>query len=234
MNKRTEEILFFSAISILAVLGIVLGRKILKKPPVTNGGSNNNENTKLSNILFVGDSITAEYYKGLPTYTYSYIIKHKNLKGKTVDILAVVAKQTSWMLANLPAQLALRKYNRVYIYGGINDIFSGITATKAVSNIQKMVDMVVEHGAEAYVIIGYDTKKFTPDSKLQSTDYVTKDGMIKLRDKYIAYQKLLKNTITNATIIDEFQLNSSMNLDGIHPNATAHQIIAAILLKDIK
>ena len=189
---------------------------------------------KDANILFVGDSITEEFYQGAPTYTYAYLIKHKYLSDKSIDILAVGSMQTSWMLQNLPAQLAKKKYDRVYIWGGINDIFSNVTAVKATANIQAMVDMVNAQYGEAYVILGYDTKKFTPDSKLKTTDYVTTiAGMAALRDKYIVYQEYLKNNINSAVVVPEFELDSTMNYDGIHPTMAAHEIIAHTLLKGI-
>ena len=214
------------AIAINSKKGLLIGLKGVKKSNKLGTGAN---------ILFVGDSITTEFYNGLPTDTYSYLIKHKYLTGRNVDILALGGMQTSWMLANLPAQLKLKKYDRVYIWGGVNDIYSNVTAEKATANIQAMVDLVVAQGGEAYVILGYDTKIFTPDSKLVPTSYVpTVAGMAALRDKYILYQTYLGDTIQNATVVPLFELDSSMNSDGIHPTLAAHEIIAQELLKGIE
>lgn len=181
----------------------------------------------LKNILFVGDSVTAGV-----GFSYSYLIKNK-LTDKTVDILAVQNMQTSWMLTNLPAQLAKKKYDRVYIYGGINDIFSGVQQSKAVANIQAMVDLVVESGADAYVILGYNSQTAMNENGVIAS-YLTKTNYIIAKNKYIAYQKALRSTIQNATIVDEFQLTATSTMDGIHPSAAAHIIIANELLKNIK
>ena len=181
-----------------------------------------------SNILFVGDSITAGV-----NFSYSYLIQ-KKLSDINVDVLALGGMQTSWMLQNLPAQLAKKKYDRVYIWGGVNDAFSGVTAEKAVANVQAMVDLVNKQGGQAYVIVGYDAQKFMADSKLKPTAYVpTQAGMIALKNKYIAYQSLLKRSVKNAVVVDQFDIDSSHTSDGIHPDGIAQQNIANTLLQNI-
>ena len=182
----------------------------------------------LKNILFVGDSMTDEYYLNQPTYTYSYLIKNK-LTDKSVDIIAEVGKTTSWMLSNVKTQLAKKKYDRVYIWGGVNDIFSGYTQSSAIANIQSIVDSVVAQGGDAYVLIGYDAEKFMSPAVLTANKYNAS-----MKPYYVKYQKALKSSIKNATIIDEFNLSSSYSSDGIHPTGAAHQIIANELMKNIK
>lgn len=197
---------------------------------------------KDDNILFVGNSITAEYFNGAYiSWTYSSLIKSRlKTQGKTADILAVGGMTTIWMLSNLPTQLAKKKYARVYIYGGINDAYSLLKPTDIVGRVQKMVDLVVAQGGEAYIILGYDTEKFAKNNNYSAiTDTLgnvltSKQQMIDRKQLYIQYQKLLKSTIKNATVVSEFNLDASMCFDGIHPTAAAHQIIATELLKGIE
>lgn len=230
MNKILKYSLIAGGSLLMIGTIILVGKKILDR----NNGENlpDRKTTKKmdagSKILFVGDSITAG-----TGYSYSYLIKNK-LTDMVVDILAKGGMQTSWMLTNLPTQLATKKYDRVYIYGGINDMFSGVTEAKAVANVQAMVDLAIKNGADIYVILGYDAKKFMTEKNLKPTIYVpTVAGMIALRDKYIRYQNLLKSSIKNAVIVPQFDLDPSYNSDGIHPTAAAHVLIENILLKNL-
>lgn len=187
-----------------------------------------------NSILFVGDSITAIDYNGQPVKTnYPYLIKLElEPQGKKVDVLAVSGKTTAWQLANLIEQLKDNKYDRIYIYGGINDMFSGVSKTKALSNLQQMVDLSKKNGADPYVIIGYDAQSFMDENKLKPTkDVPTQSGMIQLKNKYVDYQNSIPNTITGATIVDKFDIPSSMSVDGIHPTPSGQKIIANKLLE---
>ena len=187
-------------------------------------------------ILFVGDSITTIEHKGIVIKSnYPYLIKRElQPKGIGVDVVAIGGKRTKWMLDNLIVKLKTNKYDRVYIYGGINDMFSGVSEKAALNNIQKMVDVVNKSGSDAFVIVGYDAKYFMDSDKLRRTPYVpTKLGMIALKDKYIRYQNLIPITIKNATIIKKFNISSKLTKDGIHPTGRGQRIIATNILKTI-
>jgi len=190
----------------------------------------------IGSVLFVGDSITAIEYNGKPvTNTYPNIIKQElTPKGVNIDVLAVSGKKTDWQLANLIDKLKNNKYDRVYVYGGINDIFSGVTKQKALQNVQKMVDLIKSKEAEPFVIIGYDANKFMDENKLKTTSSVpTKAGMINLKNNYIDYQNSIKTTIKNANIVNKFNIPSSMTNDAIHPTSSGQKIIANTILKDL-
>ena len=190
----------------------------------------------IGSVLFVGDSITAIEYDGKPiTTSYPNIIKQQlSPKGIKVDVLAISGKNTAWQLANLIERLKENKYDRVYVYGGVNDIFGGISKEKALSNIQKMVDLIISKSAEPYIIIGYDAEKFMDENKLKPTgNFSTKAKMIELKNKYIDYQNSIIGNIKNANIVDKFNMSSSLTNDGIHPTPNGQKIIANILLKNL-
>jgi lysophospholipase L1-like esterase len=190
----------------------------------------------IGSVLFVGDSITAIEYNGKPvTNTYPNIIKQElTSKGVNIDVLAVSGKKTDWQLANLIEKLKNNKYDRVYIYGGINDMFSSVSIESALQNVQKMVDLIKSKGAEPYVIIGYDAKTFMDENKLKPTSYVpTKAGMVKLKNRYIEFQNSIPKAIKGATIVDKFNIPSSMTNDAIHPTSSGQKIIANTILKDL-
>jgi lysophospholipase L1-like esterase len=196
----------------------------------------NKRTRPVGSVLFVGDSITAIEYNGKPiTTSYPNIIKQQlSSKGTKVDVLAVSGKDTTWQLANLTEKLKANKYDRVYVYGGVNDIFGGVSKEKALANIQKMVDLINRNGAEAYVIIGYNAEKFMDENKLKMTSNIpTKSRLIELKNKYIDYQNSITRIIKNAHIVDRFDISSNMTNDGIHPTPSGQKIIANILLKNL-
>jgi lysophospholipase L1-like esterase len=185
-------------------------------------------------MLFVGDSITAIDIDGKPvTYTYPNILKKElEPKGIKIDVLAKGGKRTDWLLSNLTEKLKTNKYDRIYIYGGVNDMFSAVTKDKALQNVQDMVDLSIKNGAEPYVIVGYDAEKFMDENKLKPTSYVpTKAGMVKLKNRYIDYQNSIPSTIKRATIVEKINIPSSMTADGVHPTPSGQKLIADRLLE---
>ncbi len=216
MNK--DKVFLFGSAATALLLIAIFTRKYWWKTSASK---------KVNSILFVGDSITAA------PYSYSALIKDK-FPGKKVDILAKGGMRTQWMLDNLKTQLKNNRYDRVYIWGGVNDMFSAVSFDKALANIQEMVDMVRAQGGNPYVITGYNSKQFMDDDKLKPTSYVpTKEGMIALKNRYIQYQSLIPSRIKNATIVPEFTLSPTNSTDGIHPSAAAHKSIADTLSKNI-
>lgn len=220
MNKK----IFYTVTSLIGVTIIYfIVKKIFGKKSIKS-------------VLFVGDSITAIEYNGKPVIsTYPNIIKKElETKGVKIDVLAESGKSTSWQLANLIEKLKKNKYDRIYIYGGINDIFSSVSIESVLQNVQKMVDLIKSKGAEPYVIIGYDAKKFMDENKLKPTNNVpTKAGMVKLKNRYIQYQNSIPNAIKGASIVNKFNIPSSMTSDAIHPTPSGQKIIANSLLEDI-
>ena len=194
------------------------------------------KNKPVGSVLFVGDSITAIEAGNTPvTTTYPNLIKKRlEPKGVRVDVLAVGGKTTAWQYANLIEKLKDNKYDRIYIYGGINDMFSSVSKQRALQNVQKMVDLIKSKDAEPFVIIGYDAEKFMDESKLKTTIYVpTKAGIIEMKNKYVDYQNSILDTIKGATIVDKFDIPSSMTNDAIHPTPSGQKIIAETLLEDL-
>jgi lysophospholipase L1-like esterase len=185
-------------------------------------------------MLFVGDSITAIDYNGKPvTFTYPNLLKKElEPKGIKIDVLAEGGKTTGWQLENLIKKLKTNKYDRIYIYGGVNDMFSGVSKAKALSNVQQMVDLSKKNGADPYVIIGYDAQSFMDENKLKTTkDVPTKAGMLALKNKYVDYQNSIPSIITSAKIVKKFDIPTSMTVDSIHPTPSGQKIIAKSLLE---
>lgn len=233
MDKRTFLKIGLGAVATYVFYSFLFKKKeeVKDEPQLENDKKDNKLNPK--SVLFVGDSITANEYNNKPiSIVYSQQIKNKlKDKGIWVDVLASVGKTTSWMLQNLPQKLNSRKYGRVYIYGGINDIFAGLSKEKAYSNIQKMVDLINKNGAEAYVIIGYDANKIM--SKLKTTKLLpTQKSIYNVKSKYIEFQDNLEKNIKNAHFVEKIDLGERTT-DGVHPTAEGQKIIAEKVLETI-
>lgn len=179
-------------------------------------------------ILFVGDSITAIEWNGKPTNTYPILIK-KQVPQLTIDVLAIGGKTTKWMLDNLPSKIN-NGYDRIYIYGGVNDAFTQtIKLDTTLSNVQKMVDIAKQSGAEPYVVIGYEPNGFMDYKKMPLTRYIgRKEDYIPLIERYKQLQaKYL--SIKGAKFVPKFQLGSNTG-DGTHPNGVGQKIIATDIM----
>lgn len=227
MNK-TQKIILFSIIGVV-VAGLttaVIIRVVRKRK-----GNVSIKNKNPKNILIVGDSQSAieNSSGGKISYTYPNLLREKlSDKGVTIDVLAIGGKTTDWMKKNLPSKLKNKKYDRVIIYGGGNDTSNAsIKLETTLNNIQQMVDMSRENGADAFVNLGYKVQGDFGNYKIMPiTPYITE------REKWIPYvqkrkdlQKLIPQRIKNANIIPAYDLQSKTS-DGIHPTASGHKIVA--------
>jgi lysophospholipase L1-like esterase len=216
---------------ILVVIGIIYF--IIRK----NMNAENNIDTNIldkkknkgttKNILFIGDSITVS------PYSYPKIIE-KNNPSLKIDVLAKGGMATKWMLQNLPAQLSTKKYDQIYIYGGVNDAWnSSIKLETTLNNLQSMVDMGNQNGADVFIILGYEPLGFMDYNKMSVTRYQkTKEDNLPLIEKYKQYQSLIPTTIKGAFLVNKFQI-PNMTGDGIHPNSKEQKIMADDISKTI-
>lgn len=220
---------------IIGVLAVGLMGFVVYKMFANGTKKLKNKNPK--KILFVGDSITAiadKYGNSIGSTYPNYVKKALADKGISVDVLALGGQPTSWMLNNLPSKLT-NKYDRVYIYGGVNDAWnSSIKVNVPFENIQKMVDLINESGADAFVIVGYEPKGFMDYKKMPVTIYQkSKEDNIPLIEEYISFQNQLPTKISNANFISKINLGDKTG-DGIHPNVEGQKIIAQNILKTIE
>lgn len=227
MQNKTKKIILISLAS--AVLLVLTSAIIIRSIRNKRGAKIKNKNPK--KILIVGDSQSAiETADGKKiSYTYPVLLRERlKDKGVTIDVLAIGGKTTDWMKKNLPSKLKGKKYDRVIIYGGGNDTSNAsIKLETTLNNIQQMVNMSRENGADAFVNLGYKVQGDFGNYKIMPiTPYITE------REKWIPYvqkrkdlQKLIPQKIKNATFIPSYDLESKTS-DGIHPTASGHKIVA--------
>ena len=230
MKDTTKKIIVIG----LALVALSLTTAIIiriRKSRIGGGGTIKNKK-----ILIVGDSQSAieNASGGKITYTYPNILRDK-LKDVTIDVLALGGKTTDWMKKNLPAKLKNEKYDRVIIYGGGNDTSNAsIPLSTTINNIQQMVDMSKDNGADVFVNLGYKVQGDFGNYKLMPlTPYLDKkEDWIPYVEKRKELQKLIPDKIKNAEFIPTYDLQSK-TLDGIHPTAAGHKIVAEKIYESI-
>ena len=242
---KTKTIILISVLGIILVTltSVVIVRQVRKRRGRLNGGEDSVpvKNSNPKTILIVGDSQSAikNAKGGNITYSYPNILKEKlKSSGVTIDVLALGGKTTKWMLENLPSQLAKKKYDRVIIYGGGNDTSNAsIPLDTTISNIQKMVDLSRENGADAFVNLGYKVEGKFGDINILPVGRPA--NLLKKKEDWIPYvqkrkdlQKLIPEKITNATFIPVYDLESKTT-DGIHPTSAGHKIVAEKIYESI-
>jgi lysophospholipase L1-like esterase len=227
---RTKKIILISLASLVVVgLTTAIIVRIVRRRKL-GGVKIKNKNPK--KILIVGDSQSAikNAQGGNITYTYPNILR-KKLEDKQIDVLALGGKTTAWMKKNLPAQLSKEKYDRVIIYGGGNDTSNAsISLDTTLKNIQDMVDMSRENGADVFVNLGYKVEGKFGDINILPVGRPA--NLLERKEEWIPYvekrkklQKLIPNKIKNANFIPVYDLESKTT-DGIHPTASGHKIVA--------
>ena len=230
MKDTTKKIIVIG----LALVALSLTTAIIiriRKSRIGGGGTIKNKK-----ILIVGDSQSSieNASGGKITYTYPNILRDK-LKDVTIDVLALGGKTTDWMKKNLPAKLKNEKYDRVIIYGGGNDTSNAsIPLSTTINNIQQMVDMSKDNGADVFVNLGYKVQGDFGNYKIMPlTPYLDKkEDWIPYVEKRKELQKLIPDKIKNAEFIPTYDLQSK-TLDGIHPTAAGHKIVAEKIYESI-
>ena len=233
--KIKQEIKVITVI-LIVVFSIVYFIKNKRKPQ--NNLKIKNKNAQ--KILIGGDSQSSIKTASVKSISYTYPnILIKNLPTKQIDVLAVGGKTSSWLLSNLPKKLSEKKYDRIYLYIGGNDTSNAsIKLETTLSNIQKMVDLGNNNGADVFVVLGYKVEglngKFGNYNLMSLTRYLTrKEDWIPYIEKRKELQRLIPQTIKNAHFVPIYDLQQKTN-DGIHPNSEGHKIVANKFIDSLK
>ena len=223
------------------ILGIGIGASLILTTLLIYFAKRNKVRIKNKNpkrILIVGDSQSAikDSSGNKISFTYPNILqKDLSPQGITIDVLALGGKTTDWMKTNLPSQLSNNKYDRVIIYGGGNDTSnSSIPLETTLNNIQQMVEMERQNGADAFVNLGWKIQGDFGNYRIMPlTRYLDKqEDWIPYVEKRKQLQKLIPQKIQNANFIQPYDLQS-LTQDGIHPNAKGHKLVAETIKKSI-
>ena len=240
MDKKRKIIIGVAiTIGVLAVVGI--GYFLSKK------GSKQVAKSKVKNkspkkILIAGDSQVAIQNEqgGKITYTYPNTLKSElESQGYEIDVVALGGKTTDWIKENLAKKLQEKKYDRVYVHGGGNDVNNAsIPLEKTIGNFQQMVDMINENGADPFIVLGYKIEgvdgKFGNYKIMSLTKYLDKqEDWIPYIEKRKELQSRLPQEITDSSFVPIYDLQQKTS-DGIHPNGEGHKIVASKIKESIQ
>jgi lysophospholipase L1-like esterase len=240
MDKKRKIIIGISiGVAIISIVGIAY---FLSKRNSNKGSKSKVKNANPKKILIAGDSQVAIQNEqgGKITYTYPNILK-KELEplGYEIDVVAIGGKTTDWIKENLSKKLQEKKYDRVYLHGGGNDVNNAsIPLEKTISNFQQMVDMVNENGADPFVVLGYKIEgvdgKFGNYKIMSLTKYLDKqEDWIPYIEKRKELQKRLPQEVNGANFVPIYDLQQNTN-DGVHPNGEGHKIVASKIKESIQ
>lgn len=244
MNEKNKIILKGLGIGFGIVgIGALVFYFINKNKSQISGESDLSRKIKNKNpkkILFVGDSITAilNYQKNTPiNYTYPNEVKRiLEPEGYEIDVLAKGGETTAWMLKNFPSKIAEKKYDRIYIQGSGNDAINLVPFEKLKENINKMIELGQQNGADVFYVVGFDQEKTLDPNRVATTRYVpTKEEMYKRHQIYFDWQKKLAKEFPNANgIVPLFDIPKEYVSDGLHPNQKGAKIFADKMIESIK
>lgn len=239
MDKK-KKIIFGVAIGIAVVSTIVLFF-VAKKRNASGSTKSKTINKNPKKILIAGDSQVAIQNEsgGKITYTYPNILKAElEPQGYEIDVVAIGGKTTDWIKENLQKKLVEKKYDRVYIHGGGNDVNNAsIPLEKTITNFQTMVDSIKQSGADPFIVLGYKIEgtdgKFGNYNIMSLTKYLDKkEDWIPYIEKRKELQRRLPNEVGDSNFVPIYDLQQNTN-DGVHPNGEGHKIVASKIKESI-
>jgi lysophospholipase L1-like esterase len=239
MDKKKKIILGVAIGLVVITTGVLVwATKNRKKSGL---GKSNVKNNNPKKILIAGDSQVAiqNASGGKITYTYPNVLKSElEPQGYEIDVVALGGKTTDWIKENLLKKLSEKKYDRVYLHGGGNDVNNAsIPLEKTITNFQSMVDSVRQSGADPFIVLGYKIEgtdgKFGNHNIMSLTKYLSKkEDWIPYVEKRKELQRRLPNEITDGNFVPVYDLQQKTN-DGIHPNGDGHKIVATKIKESI-
>ncbi|SRR5258706_5446627 len=169
-------------------------------------------------VLFIGDSLTA--------YQYGWQQKLSEEKNYQSVNTAVSGKRTDWMLGILGESIKTNHYDKIFIYGGINDIVGNYKAEVPLRNIRHMISICKMHNIEPIIITGYN-------SEIIRVLRMRNKGFEKtIRYEYKRLQDSLM-TINNTKVIPPALLLQTDTNDGIHLNSTGQKKFSEWIIKNM-
>ena len=201
MNKKTET----NLIIIVALISVFLYSALLFgwiKPiaayhtpvgiviedttliPVAKQGLDTIVDVKGKRAIFIGDSHTSNHDWG-----WQKIVCDKT--GMKMINYAEIGKHLPFMV-KVADSYVTDYFDFCFIYGGCNDIHGNRNPYEVVKDVQKIVDICNSKGVKPIVLTGFDAEKCV--KPIQGQEFYPK--------AYSRYQKILMDSLKNATVID--------------------------------
>lgn len=157
-------------------------------------------------ILAFGDSLT--FGTGANNQTESYPAVLQQLTGLTVINAGIPGEISQQGLLRLPLILEQTKPDLVVLCHGGNDLIQQLGNDQLKNNLEKMITLIQETGAEV-LLIAVPRFSITLSIPNLYTELAT------------AYRLPIE-----LTILPELERNSAMKSDTIHPNAMGYKLLA--------
>lgn len=199
---------------IATLYSALLGTKALQAKKLGHSGYS---------ALFVGDSHT----KAKPSWSEAMVKKYD--LGSTAKV-AENGKTTDWMLANVKEYF--KKHNApdyVFVYGGANDAYNGISPDVTLRNLQAIIDTATAKGSKVIVVQGFDISKFQ-----YGTERYPIAALKAFQQKYPLLQSrmaTLKNTVAIVPAYKGFTRKDST--DGLHLTMPNYKVLGEYIGKQV-
>jgi hypothetical protein len=166
--------------------------------------------------LFIGDSHTANHDFG-----WQVILCQKT--GMKMTNTAVIGRHLPWMVS-VARQTISPYYDYCFIYGGANDIHGNRNPYSVVKDVQKIVEMCTMNGVEAIVLTGFNAEECVRPIK----------GQEFYPRAYTRYQKILMDSIVDATVVDtRVVVRTDCGDWTCHMQPTGHRKVANAVIKQM-
>lgn len=167
--------------------------------------------------LFIGDSHTANHDFG-----WQVIVCKKT--GMVLKNTAVIGKHLPWMVS-VAKQTISPYYDYCFIYGGANDIHGNRNPYSVVKDVQKIVEMCNMNGVEAIVLTGFNAEECV--KPISGQEFYPK--------AYTRYQKILMDSIKDATVVDtRVVVRTDCGDWTCHMQPTGHKKVANAVIEQMK
>lgn len=198
---------------------IYLVTKNKNKPEDKKEPKKNEDNKKVSSILFVGDSNT------FANFSYADQLKklYPNLKIKKI---AMNGANSDWARTQLERELQNNKYDIISILIGSNDIYGGKSIASTKGNLDAMYNLAHNKGSKVLAI--------TPPSKdfyLERTN--AKQNMLSDLINWMKSNKNIDDFINFKAMTPSITFFSSGD-EYLHPQAQAHKLLAGRVQQDLQ
>lgn len=181
--------------------------------PVAKQGLDTIVDVNGKSALFIGDSHTANH-----SFGWQKILCEKT--GMKMTNTAVVGRHLPWMVGVAKNKVS-ESFDFCFIYGGANDIHGNRKPYDVVKDVQKVVDICNSRGVKPIVLTGFDAEKCVKPIKGQ--EFYPK--------AYTTYQKILIDSLRNATIIDtRVVVRTDCGDWTCHMNPSGHKKVAEQVL----
>jgi len=185
--------------------------------PVPKQGLDTIVDVNGKNALFIGDSHTANHNWG-----WQVIVCKKT--GLRMNNTAVIGKHLPWMV-NVAKTSVTFNFDYCFIYGGANDIHGNRNPYQVVRDVQKIVDICNSKGVKPVVLTGFNAEECVRPIKGQ--EFYPK--------AYTRYQRILMDSIKNATVIDtRVVVRTDCGDWTCHMHPSGHKKVATKVIKSMK